>query len=258
MANQANIFGSDQTPTPDSNTKQATPPTVDNPLAVLVGEGRKYKTAEDLAKSYMEADGFIEKLKAENATLREKAASAKTIDDVLQSLKQQPDASTTDKGADKGPQGLTADVVAKMVRDTVTGLETEKQRRTNLLKADAEMKKLYGEKAAEMFAQEANTPDKKQALMQLASIAPDKFVKLFSSGEPAKGSQTDSGSTVNTAALGDTNASARAMDPGTKEFYEAMRKDPKRRTEYYSAANQMAMQKAALANPEKFFGRKVG
>lgn len=259
MADQASsIFGSDKGQPPAVKPNEGQPPTGDNPLATLVGEGRKYKSIDDLAKAYLQADGFIEQLKGENAQLREKAATAKTVDDVLQAMRKQPEASTTDKGEDKGSQGLSADAVAKIVRDTVTGLETQKSREANLLKADAEMKKLFGDKAQEVFAAQAATPEAKQALMQLASVAPDKFVKLFSPGEPAKGSQTDSGSTVNSAALADTNQSARAMDPGCKEYFEAMRKDPKRRHEYYGAANQLAMHKAAQANPEKFFGRKLG
>ena len=46
-----------------------TPPVAD-PLQELVGEGKKFKSIEDLAKSKVEADRFIDKLKSENDALR--------------------------------------------------------------------------------------------------------------------------------------------------------------------------------------------
>jgi hypothetical protein len=257
MADQPSVFGSDKTPTPEANIPGTTSKTPDSPVAILVGEGRKYKSHDDLAKAYLEADGFIERLKEENAALREKAAAAKTIDDVLSRI-EQPKASAGDNSDRTNPSGLTADAIAKIVSDTVTGLETTKVRQSNMLKADAALKKLYGEKAKEVFDAQASTPETRAALMQLAQVDPDKFVKLFNPSASASGSQTDSGSSVNTAALADTNQSARVMDPNTKEYFDAMRKDPKRRKDYYSAAVQLAMHKAAQANPEKYFGRKIG
>lgn len=257
MADQAtSIFTkSDQTNPKAVNTTVIPETKGDNPLAILVGEGRKYKSEAELAKAYIELDGFAEKLKGENAEMRDKLAGAKTVEDVLQRLKQ-PEASTTDRGEERRASALSADDVAKIVRDTVTGLETEKSRNENLLKADAAMKKLFGAKAGEVFATMADTPDKQVVFTHLASVDPDKFVKLFVPAAPASGIQTDSGTSVNTAALADTNQSARTMDPGCKEFYDAMR--TKDRAKFYSTANQLAMHKAAQANPEKYFGRKLG
>jgi hypothetical protein len=45
--------------------------TGENLLATLVGEGKKYKTMEDLAKSKLEGDLFIDTLKTENRAYRE-------------------------------------------------------------------------------------------------------------------------------------------------------------------------------------------
>jgi hypothetical protein len=251
------VFGSDQTqtPTPEANTSKTGSDTTDTPLAILVGEGRKYKSVEELAKATLHLDDFAEKLKSENAQLRDEVKKAKTIDEVLQRL-EQPKASTQDQGADEGRKGLTADAIAKIVDSVLTGRETAKSRYENQLKADAELKKLYGEKAGEVFAKHADTPEKKKALTELASVDPTTFVKLFSPGTQAQSTRTDTGTTVNTAALEQTNQSGRAMDSGTKEFYDAMRRKEPRK--YYSQAVQAEMSKAAHANPEKFFGRKLG
>ena len=45
----------------------------------LVGDGQKYKTPEELAKAYSNADQFIEQLKDENRKLREQAVSARQL-----------------------------------------------------------------------------------------------------------------------------------------------------------------------------------
>jgi hypothetical protein len=253
QATTATVFGeTDQSTTTKSTT---TNDQGDNPVSILVGEGRKYKTVEDLAKAYINLDGFTEKLKGENAQFREQLAGAKTIDDVIERLSQSK-ASTTDQGEAKPSPGITADAIAKIVKDTVTGLETARTRQDNLTKADAAMKKLYGDKAQEVFSKAADTPEKRRALQNLAEVDPTQFVRLFQTtdGSHSQGTQTDSGSTINTAALADVSQSARVGDPTAKEFYDTLRqKDPRK---FYSQEVQLAMHKAAVANPEKFFGRK--
>lgn len=248
------IFKPDQgTPAADTSVK-VTADSGDSSLAILVGEGRKYKTVEDLAKATLHLDDFAEKLKTENAEMRTKLASAKTVDDVLQRI-QQSDASTRDQGADKAPQGLTAEAVGKLVRETVTGMETSRTRQENLLKADAEMKKLFGDKAGEMFAARATNPQTKAALQTLAEVSPEQFIQLFKPATQAgSGSQTDSGTQINSAALETSNASGRVVDQGCKEFYDNLRRT--KPSAYYSQAVQLQMNKVAVSNPDKFFGKK--
>lgn len=254
MADQASVFSDDKS-TPESKQVAGTggDPTT-GPLAILVGDGRKYRNVEDLARAYMSADEFIERMKGENATLRDELAKAKTIDDVLQRLKAEPSGSPADKG-DKTQQpsaGVSAQDVARIVREQLTGAETERTRQANLVKADAAMRTLFGEKAKDTFDKAADTPEKRKALMELASVAPDQFVALF---KPAgsQGSQVDSASAVNTAALTGGVASGRDADESCKEFYDALRrKEPHK---YYSHDVQIKMARAAEANPNKFFGR---
>lgn len=253
-----NIFGSDQTPanqTPETKTTTAQGDTLSESVALLVGEGRKYKTIDDLAKAYLNADEFVEKLKSENSTLREEVAKAKTLDEVLERLKEQPSTSAQDQGEKKsGSAALSAQDVAKIVSDTLTGMETQRTRDSNLLKADAAMKKLFGDKAAEVFAKEASTPQMKKALMDLASVSPEKFVALFA---PAKsgGTQVDSTTRVNTGAMDVESVSGRAADPDCKEFYDELRRN--KPNVYYSSAIQSQMNKAAVANRAKFFNESA-
>lgn len=257
MADQASVFSTDDKSTTEANPKQTAvsggDPTT-GPLALLVGEGRKYRNVEDLAKAYMSADEFLERIKGENATLRDELKRSKTIDDVLERLKAEPSGTPADKGEQKQQPtaGVSAQEVARIVREQLTGAETERTRQTNLVKADAAMRKLFGDKAREVFDKAADVPEKRKALMELASVAPETFVQLFVP-HGSQGSQVDSGSSVNTAALTGGMASGRDADPSCKEFYDTMRR--KEPSKYYSHDMQIKMNRAAEANPDKFFGR---
>lgn len=220
-------------------------------VGALVGEGKKYKNVDDLAKAYINADDFIEQLKAENRELREKTVATKTVDDILERLQQQ-------QGAKQGDtpvtplNGVSLPDITKLVEQAVTGLDAKKVREGNLLKADAMLKEVYGEKAAEVYKASANTPELHEAYMKLAAANPEQFVKLFTGDVPKNtGGQADSGGGVNTAVA--FQSANKAADPGTKAYYDNVRRtDPSR---YYSQKFQIEMDKAVRDNPQKYFGK---
>jgi hypothetical protein len=251
MSDQTTIFGSTSTASNPDKGIVANQPVADNnnPVAVLVGEGRKYKTDADLAKAYMEADSFIEQLKEENRKLREETAKAKTLDEVLERLKAPEVTTQTTTGETTTTSSFTAADVAKIVKAEITGYETAKTRQTNLQKADQELKRLYGDKAQEVFNSAAPNAETRIAMQALAEVAPEQFLALFTKQTP---SSTTVHSTVNTGALANNLGNNRETNPGTKEYYNALRrKEPQK---YYSQDVQMAMNKAAQANPALFFG----
>lgn len=251
MADQATIFTDDKSTevqTDDSQTSTVDTPTgatsTDEALSALVGEGRKYKTVEELAKAYVNADSFIDTLKAENRELKEQTTSAKTIDDVLERLSQQQHEKTDDKQAPS-----VADIT-KLVEQAVTGLESKRQKESNLLQADALMKEAFGEKAADKFNEVAATPELKRVYMDLAAADPSKFVALFGVGTKGPGQTVDTGSGSSTASY---QGQTRTAQFGTKEYFDNVRKtDPKK---YYSQAFQVQMDKAVRTDPHKYYGR---
>lgn len=226
-----------------------------NGAEVLVGEGRKYKTVEELAKAYLNADNFIEQLKDENRQLREKMVESKTVDDVLSKLESSL-AASNDKGANTSTTGLDAQAVMKLVEQTVTGLETRKSKESNLVKANEMLKAQFGEKYREVYECEASTPELRETYKRLAEVSPEKFIALFggkSDGNLSTGSVTDSGNRVNSAVTTNLGQGNRATTPGTKEYYNEMRrKDP---SKYYSQAVQLEIHKAAIENSKLFYGR---
>ena len=95
----ATIFG-DSDDNQNANTPAAT--TDGQLFTALVGETQKYKTPEELAKAYTNADQFIETLKEENRKLREQTMAAKTIDDVLERMSKQSNAPENDNPPAQG------------------------------------------------------------------------------------------------------------------------------------------------------------
>lgn len=249
MSDQTNIFGGAPAATLDKGNVPPTDTNPSDPLAVLVGEGRKYKTPQDLGKAYLEADGFIEKLKEENRLLREKAARAATLEEVLGKLQPVATPAVETPPASGTPSTpISAADVAAMVKEQLTGLETARTRQNNLQKADAEMRKLYGDKAQEVFAQRAPDAATKKVLEDLAAVNPDSFLALFKT--QTSGVNTIH-STISTAHLAGA-VTNRQDTPGTKEYYNKVRRENARL--YYSTDFQTAMNKAAASNPQLYFG----
>lgn len=216
-------------------------------FTALVGETQKYKTPDDLAKAYNNADQFIETLKEENRKLREQAASAKTIDEVLERMSKQSGAPE----ADNPPvQGLTPDVVQQLVERTLEGRKQQDSKNGNLLKADALMKEKFGDKAEQMFKQKASTPEKAKILMELAANDPTEFVSLFN-GIQLPANNFDTGS-VNTTSVASSGGD-RSRVEGTKEWAAKVRKDDP--NTYWSQEFQYKLQQTVSKNPTLYFGQ---
>lgn len=214
-------------------------------LTALVGETQKYKSVEELAKAYVNADSFIEQLKEENRKLREQAAKAKTIDEVLERMNQR-----TAPEEDKPPvSGIKPEDVQKLVEQTLSGRELQQRREANLLAADKAMKERFGDKAAEMFKQRATTPEKAKILMELAATDPQEFVNLFGGVTSTPTQNIDTGSVSTPLSLQSGN---RAKMEGTKEWAQNIRKENP--SLYWSHEFQYKLQQMVSKNPSLYFG----
>jgi hypothetical protein len=214
-------------------------------LSALVGETQKYKSVDELAKAYANADSFIEQLKEENRKLREQAAKAKTIDEVLERINHKA-VPEEDKPA---VSGINPEDVQKLVEQTLSGREVKQRREANLLAADKAMKERFGEKAAEVFKQRASSPEKAKVLMELAATDPQEFVNLFGgvTSTPTQNIDTSSVSTALTLQSGN-----RAKQEGTKEWAASVRKENP--SLYWSHEFQYKLQQMVSKNPSLYFG----
>lgn len=254
MADQATVFEQQAVDQQQTNVPSNDQTTSTDKSSILVGEGRKYKSFEDLERAYMNADNFIETLKEENRKLREEHTRSATIAEVLERLDANKSTTTEERQPQSADNSLTVDKVAEIVKQTVTGLDSQKTKEANLLKADRMMKEAFGEKATEVFQSKATTPQLRELYMELAATDPAQFAEAFgATRKPQSTGQVDSGSKVNTTVSYSSVNPNREADPNTREFYAKLRRENP--SKYYSQEIQIQMDKAARGNPEKFFGR---
>lgn len=103
---------------------EAAPAPSDDLIAELVGDGKKFRSLEDLAKGKLQADSHISQIERENADLRkalgeyeEKVKKQRTLDDILEVMK-------SNKATEGNPQTLDLDTVTQLVKN-VTKEERE-------------------------------------------------------------------------------------------------------------------------------------
>lgn len=141
----------------------------DSPLSNLVGEGKKFKTVDDLAKGKLESDAFITKIQSENKELRDLVV--KLSDKVDKVEKKQilfgnlnsnddehsnnddttSNASTTTSATNQTQAGLGEDDVLRLVERR----EVQKTRENNVRTVNQALVKEFGAEAKNVVAAKA-------------------------------------------------------------------------------------------------------
>lgn len=225
------------------NNTPATPDTDDNalnngqqsdPLSELVGEGKKFKTVEDLAKGKTEADAYIEQLKQELAEMREDLNKRAGLEDVLDSVKA---AQSTSQEPTKTPE-IDESMLDKLVEQKITAIESQRTAQENEAAANAKMVEHYGdvEKAKAAFTAKAAELNMDPAsLRSMAQQSPKAFMTLM--GVSAKEhTPAKTQGTVRTDALPNVSGGPRE---GTFAWYQQLRRENPRK--YYQPAIQNRM-----------------
>lgn len=201
-----------------------------NPLDVLVGEDKKFKSVEDLAKGKLEADSFIEQLKQEKLQVQEEldrlrgqAKEGATVKELLEEVR---NAKTKD---DSEETNLTENDLEEKVKRILQGESvkaTAKQNREqgNKLVLDkfggnVEAAKAYlAERAAEL----GTTPAK---LAELSEASPKLFAKAIDV-DLSTASTTAAGlhGKVNTSAM-QGNTGLQVDGVPTKAYFDKMKQD---------------------------------
>lgn len=196
----------------------------------LVGEGKKFKTDEDLAKGKLEADAFVASLTQETAELKRQLSEALKHADTTSALEKimteitKPTV-TDDKTIAGSPtdkvnqtQTLSQDDIVKIIE----AREVEKQAVRNHADALAKVQKVYGDKTAEVLAAKAaNLGLSVDELTALARRSPSAFVTLVGANPSNPGTRSmASAGTVNSQAQDGPNPGVR-----NKAFYDAKMKE---------------------------------
>jgi hypothetical protein len=214
-----------------------------NPLDALVGEGKKYATVEDLAKSRVAADEHITRIERENAEYRE--GIERNIRE-QQSRQNTPPAQVQDLNvpAQRAPQEDLAERIREVTRQDREAAETT----SNVTEVTDRLTSTFGGAEAANAAVKAKAQElgvSVQFLQDVASKSPKAFYKQMDlDAQPRQAPAPHSN--VNTGALHNQSAGTQAK-AGTYAYYQDIRRtNPKL---YSTPKVQLEMHKQALENP---------
>lgn len=203
-----------------------------NPVESLVGEGKKFKTVEELARGKMEADAFIEQLKEENhmaveelKKLQEGTNNETKVADLIKAVKE----AASQQQDSEGDNQLSEEALSERIREIMRGESAKQTAERNRAKGnELVLQKVGGDsEAAKLFVAErakalGMSPSK---LAELSEISPEAFAKLID----AKGTSSTSGTVSlqgsNPRAM-DSHANTETIDGRhTKAYYDRVRSE---------------------------------
>jgi hypothetical protein len=168
-----------------------------DPLGELVGDGKKFKSVDDLAKSKLEADRFIDKLKNENDALRKLVKDSErtthmtsAIERLLASVTNSKDESSDQPAAPSTPPVTNPENVAKAISaedvvKIVHAVEEQRRMSANEQQALGNLSKKYGDKTQEVLdSRAADLGMDKAMLVDMARRNPKAFLRLIGEDNP--------------------------------------------------------------------------
>lgn len=222
----------------------------------LVGEGKKFKDLNALAKAKIESDRFIERLKRETAEIRKDLNERLSVEDLLK--KMQTTTTSGSQGDTNQSRGNETDTSQdKFDISKIDELLENKLRQRTQAESASQNLKLVKESLEEHFGSSAFGYEVKKALSEvgltvdeanaMAKTKPQAFLKLVGVG--VKQPVDTSGSIPRTRV--NSQPTSTSSNTRNNSFYENIRKsDPKT---YWSAKTQSQLHKDAIALGERFF-----
>jgi hypothetical protein len=158
------------------STAPATSPSVSLPQEVqdLVGQGKKYATAEDALRSVPHAQTHIKTLEGELQAARDELAKRRTAEELLDEIKSGMKAPETPSG-----NPITSDTVAQLVEQQLARQAAQQTAAQNARQVVDAIKSSYGDKAEEFYVSLANDSGLSvDALNRLAATSPAAVLRL--------------------------------------------------------------------------------
>jgi len=230
-----------------------------NPVELLVGEGKKFKSVEDLAKGKLEADRFIQRLQDELQTVRSDLATAKRLEEIVDRLSTGSVQSaippvtedqTNQNGADG--KGDTSVNFEELVEKALTKKEQEKRQKDNIEEVSRTLTEAWGPGFVnKLVAEAAALGMSKDEVNALAARNPKALYRLVGvTGESqARGSApnlfTPPTSNVNTTGFKPSNGER------GKSYYDKLKRDNP--SLYNTPRIQQQEYKDAMALGDRFF-----
>lgn len=186
----------------------------------FVGEGKKYKSAEDALKSVPHAQEHIRTLETELAQVKEELTKRRTAEELLDEIKSGSQQENTTQQAE-----LDTDSLEQLVNQTLTKREQQATAKQNASSVANKFTEKFGDSAETSYQQIAKENGMTvQQLNNLAATSPNAVLRLAGlDGKPATSVAKPTG-TVNTQALQGNPSELSARVPrgaSTKDLVKA-------------------------------------
>jgi hypothetical protein len=223
--------------------------TTEDILSQLVGEGKKFKTVEDLARGKLEADRFISDLTEEQKELRnalkeyeEKLAKTETVKDLFGN---KDSASSKDNQAEQ----MTTEDILKLVDERLTKRTAAQQEAANKERANAALLKHFGNDDAKARAFVKSEAERlgvgTDFLKDMSAKSPEAFLRLVGVNQPRANPGASFDNAVNPDASGGEGSMRNAA------YYSELRKKLGHR--FYEPDIQQQRLRDRKALGERFF-----
>jgi hypothetical protein len=152
-------------------------------LTELVGEGKKFKTPQELALGKAEADAFIERLKLETQELRNELSTRVKYEEFLDKLNSaQLSNSQQPSGDDQQQQkpAMSPEEIARLVATQINQTEAQKTAQQNLALVENRLREALGPNfASKLRQQAAELGLSDQEVKNLAETKPKALFRLL-------------------------------------------------------------------------------
>lgn len=222
----------------------------------LVGEGKKFKDNEALARSKYEADQHIDRLQKEMKGLREDLNARLTLESLVDKLEQKQQTQLPSGNLDntnvRSPSGneteqsqINPQLIDSLVDKKLSDFEKARRRSENASLVQKELRDRFGDNYVVHLENEAQKMGVgKEFLNNLAAEEPRAFLQLF----PGRQQNVDLGPSPRSS----VQSTFRPTNNNrTEKYYEQLRIDnPKT---YWDPKTQMQLHNDALQQGESFF-----
>lgn len=222
----------------------------------LLGEGKRYKTASELARGKVEADLFIKKLTDELAELRANLKGEEKLQALMDKLTAAQTSQTGNTTSSVNQTNESAPSVANALSlEDVQKLLEERERKSaeaaNLRLATQKVQEVYGANAGLVVEEKAASLGMTKAQLEaLAKSNPTAFLKIVDA-EKAPSSVSAPRTSVNTAGFKDATGNVK-----NDKYYAELRRKmiaEGRGSDFYKPEIQREMFRAAKELGEDFY-----
>jgi hypothetical protein len=246
---------------PGANTPAVDPNK--NYFEELVGDGKKFKTPEELARGKAESDVFIERLKREQEALRQELNTKLSMEEYVDLLRTSgqpkdsrsgltPNEPNGGEGGDNGKTSIKPEDIDALIEQKVSARERARIQAQNQETVKQKLLESFGNDYVSKLKEAATalgmTPEDMDAM---AKDKPKAFLKLVGADNAQPQQQKPNNNSLFTPPSGITPAQRAVSGDRTKSYYDEIRRvDPKK---YWTPAVQNALHQDAIRLGERFF-----